>query len=277
MSTTYFKMIALLMFYSLAISVQGLKAQSADSRVCNCFTSAVSSDFMTRTKVMYGTIGLFLSRDLEVKPKQLEAVKFILPVLESKSTCRSSYSIYIADDQNRKVYELTSGTNEISYRFPECNRTYYVTLKAFSKSNAGGDGNCSRTISIKITPQCVTTVCDCATGKGSKGSASADYTLNGKVQAVGNSGGQNRYVIRFDVTNKSACYFNIQSLTVHGQTIEVPAYNTPPGGQTRGVSLGFSTPSTQAPPADTKVSVLVRYSLNGKKCAETIQLPYFSN
>ena len=254
-----------------------LNAQSADSRICNCFATAVSPEFMTRTKMTYGTIGLFLSRDLEVKPKQLETVKFLLPILESKPNCRSSYSVYIADDQNRKVYEVTTGTNEISYRFPECNRTYFVTLKAFSKSAAGGDGNCSRSISIKVTPQCVTTVCDCANGKGSKPGASADYSLNGKVQAAGSGGGQNRYVIRFDIINKSACYFNIQSLTVHGQTIEVPQYNTAPGGQTKGVSLGFSTPSSQSPPADTKVSVLVRYSLNGKKCAETIQLPYYSN
>lgn len=254
-----------------------LKAQSPDSRICNCFTTSVLSDFMTRTKMTYGTIGLFLSRDLEVKPKQLETVKFILPTLESKSNCRSSYSIYIADDQNRKVYEVSSPTNEISYRFAECNRTYYVTLKAYSKSAAGGDGNCSRSISIKVTPQCVTTVCDCANSKGSKGGTSADFSLNGKVQSAGSGGGQYRYVIRFDIINKSACYFNIQSLTVHGQTIEVPPYNTTPGGQTKGVSLGFSTPSSQSPPADTKVSVLVRYSLNGKKCAETIQLPYFSN
>jgi hypothetical protein len=265
----------LLLLIGVITATQWLTAQSPDSRICNCFTGAVSPDLMLGTKAIYGTVGITLSRDLELKPRQLEAVKFTLPVVASKSNCRTWYTLYIADDQNKKVYELTSGSNEMTYSFPDCNRTYYVRLLVFSKSAAGGDGNCSRAISIKVTPQCITATCNCSVEKGSKGGVmSADFTLAGKVQAAPPAAGQRKYVVRFDIVNKSNCILNIQSLTVHGQTIEVPPFNTAPRAQTRGISLGFSTPATQSPPADSKVSVLVRYSLGARKCAETIELPY---
>lgn len=264
------------------VAAQCLFAQSADSRVCKCFASTVSPDFLMSSKAFYGSVGIALRRDLELKPKQGDPVKFILPTppVINRNGCATTFMIYIADAAGNKVFEQSSASNELSYIFSQCNRTYAVTLSTTSRST-GADGNCTRRINFKVTPQCATVaVCNCFTEKNAKEAKvaiSADLGLNGSVQPLGYASGTRRYAIRFDIINKSDCVLNIQSVTVHGQTIEVPPHNTAPRSQTKGVSLGFSTPYAQSAPADTKVSVVIRYSMNGQKCVATTELPYLKN
>lgn len=265
----------LLLLVYLMVPFYELKAQSPDSRICNCFTAAVAPEFMTQTKAVYGRVGILLTRDLLITPNQSQSVKFTVPPMPIKTGCTASYTLYVADERGAKVYELTKQTNEFTYAFADCNKTYEVRLLATAKSSAGSAGNCSRSIAIKVKPVCNTTVCDCFQQKGSKSPAiSGDLNLNGSVDCMGVQNNQRRYVLRFGITNKTNCILNIESITVHGQTISVPAYNTPPSSQTQGISLGFSTPLNVASPADAKVNALVRYSLNGRKCAVTIEIPY---
>lgn len=250
-------------------------AQSPDSRICNCFTKAISSDFMLGTKAAYGRIALFLSRDMELKPNQSQPVKFTIPVLEAKQGCTSSYTLYIADERGTKIYEATGRNNEFTYSFNDCNKVYEVRLLSTAKSVNGGDGNCSRSIGIKVKPVCNTTVCNCFIDKSGRTGSSGDVNINGKVECLSSSATQHRYVLKFDIINKTNCILNVQTITVHGQTIEVPKYNTSPLATTRGISLGFSTPLTQAPPADSKLNIVVRYMLNDKKCTVTMEVPYY--
>lgn len=255
------------------IGVPKLNAQSPDSRVCNCFTKAIASDFMLGTKAVYGRIGLFLSRDLELKPNQSQPVKFTIPVLEAKQGCTSSYTLYIADERGAKLYEATGRNNEFTYSFTDCSKTYEVRLLATAKSVNDGDGNCTRSINIKVKPVCNTVVCECFNEKGSK-AISGDVNINGSMDCLPVQNNQRRYVLRFGIINKSDCVLNVESITVHGQTISVPAYNTAPRSETKGISLGFSTPMTQGAPADSKVTAVVRYSLNGRKCSVAMDLLY---
>jgi len=266
-----------LFFTLVVIALSGTIARaqgSPDSKVCKCFATTVPSTFMTGTKAHYGTMGIALSNDLEIKPKQAQPVKFVIPVLASKSTCKSWYSIYITDDQNKKVYESAGAGNEKSYTFPDCNKTYHVQLMAYSKSTAGGDGNCSRRIHITVKPQCNTVVCNCFMEKGVKATTSGDLNINGKVECLPSTATQKRYVLKFDIANKTDCILNVQTISVHGQTIEVPPYNTASKATTPGISLGFSTPLAQARPTGSKLSITVKYTLNGKKCSTTMELPY---
>ncbi|MBX9782176.1 MAG: hypothetical protein K2X48_02680 [Chitinophagaceae bacterium] len=253
--------------------VTGLYAQSPDARVCNCFTKAISADFMLGTKAGYGRIALFLSRDMELKPNQSQPVKFTFPALEAKQGCTASYTLYIADERGAKIYEATGRNNEFTHSFNDCSKTYEVRLVATAKSVNGGDGNCSRSINIKVKSVCNTVVCECFNQKDSK-AISGDININGSMNCLPVQNNQRRYILGFGISNKSNCVLNVESITVHGQTIAVPAYNTAPRSETKGISLGFSTPMSQGAPADSKVTVVVRYSLNGRKCSVTMDLPY---
>lgn len=251
------------------------KAQSADSKICSCYSQAVSSDIMNGTKAIYGRIGVLLTRDLLLTPNESQAIKFIVPTLPLKVGCTPSYTMYVADERGAKVYELTKQTNEFSYTFPDCNKTYEVRLLATAKTTTGSAGNCTRSVFIKVKPVCNTTVCECFMQEGSKPQAAfGDFNLTGSLDCLALQNNQRRYVLRFGIINKTNCILNIESITVHGQTISVPAFNTAPFAQTQGVSLGFSTPMNMAPPADSKVNALVRYSLNGRKCSATMEFPY---
>lgn len=249
-------------------------AQSPDSRICNCFTKAVLPDFMLASKAVYGRVGVVLSRNMLLTPNQSQPVRFEVPLLEAKTGCTSFYTLYIADERGNKVYELTSRSNQFTYTFADCSKTYDVILQVTAKSANGGDGNCTRGINIKVKPVCNTTVCDCFNQKGGSKAISGDLNLTGSMDCLPVQNNQRRYVLRFGIINKTNCILNIESITVHGQTISVPAYNTAPHSQTQGISLGFSTPMNQGPPADSKVSAVVRYTLNGKKCSATMDLPY---
>jgi hypothetical protein len=258
----------------LVCCTKGHAQAGADSRVCNCFVNAVPADFMLGSKALYGRIGIMLERGMQIKPQQSQAVKFVIPEIKSKPGCNSSYSIYITDEAGKKVYEAAGAGNEITYRFSECNKTYNILLMAYSSSAKGGDGNCTRRIAITAKPQCNTVACNCFADNKGKAGTTGDLNINGKVECLSPSGTQRRYVLRFDIVNKSACILNIQTITVHGQTVEVPAYNTAPQSTTQGISLALSTPLSQAPPSDTRLSMIVRYLLNDKKCVINMEIPY---
>ncbi len=248
------------------VSAQG----SPDSRICNCFTEPVPSNFMSGTKVAYGTIALYLSPGLELPPKQQERVKFTIPVLNSKQGCTSWYSIYITDERGNKVYESAGMNNEITYSFPDCEKTYTVQLLAYSKSANGGDGNCTRRISFVVKPKCNIAACEC-TGD----SKSAPYTLSGEVQCKERAGSDYKHLMKFSIVNKSDCILTIQSITVLSQVVEVPPYSLAAKSSVEGISLGFTAPASRIPGGlPTKVNAVVRYTLNGRQCRETIELPY---
>jgi hypothetical protein len=273
-----------------------MQAQSADSKNCVCFRNPVSGDFMLSTKVFYGRIGLVPRRDELIQPQMGQSVRFNIPTLESKQGCQSWYSIYIADEAGNKVYE-SAGSNPVkTYSFQQCNTTFDITLVAYSKSSGGGDGPCSRRLHLKIKPLCPTLVCNCTTKRINKVSISGDLDIRGRVECLGFGTSQINYVVKFDIVNKSDCILNIQSMTLLGQTIEVPTFNTPPKSETRGLSLGFSIPLSQAPPGDgkdvssisegsilrlgrnlpvdPKTALFIRYTLNAQACSTSLDLSF---
>lgn len=255
--------------------VQQANAQ-VDARVCYCFSQSVPDDFMFSSRAFYGTMGITLSRDIEIRPAQSDYVRFSIPKLPLQKGCSASYTLYVADMSGKKVFEATGQTGQFSYRFPACGTTYEVVLMAAAKSGKGSDGQCVRRVRFRVSPVCNQVVCECFMQKNTKSLSAGDLSVSGQVQCLPSSSGKRNYVVRFSVTNKTNCILNLQSMTVHGQTIEVPAINTAPKGTTSGMSLGFSTPVSQNPPADNKLGMLVRYSLNGRKCAMSLELPYQS-
>ncbi|MFN8353279.1 MAG: hypothetical protein U0Y10_02430 [Spirosomataceae bacterium] len=142
------------MLILLAGFSQQTLGQSPDSRICNCFSDAVSSDFMQGTKALYGRIGLFVSRNTELTPNASQTVKFIVPKLPLKPSCQAQYSLYIVDETNRVMHEQYYTLPEISYTFSDCTKTYTVQIGATGKSAGGRDGNCSRLILFKVKPVC---------------------------------------------------------------------------------------------------------------------------
>ncbi len=267
---------ALFCLLQLSLVHQAASQGSVDSRICTCFPSAVSPDFMLGTKVFYGSVGIALSRDMEIQPNQLQPVKFIIPQLVPKAGCTTAYSIYISDDHGTKVYESAGKNNEITYRFPGCSQWYNVNLTVSAQPASGSAGNCSRRIHVKVKPRCNTTVCNCSglSLKSKTAPGNADLNINGGLECLPSAGNQRRYVLKFGIVNKSNCILTVQTITVHGQTVEVPAFQTLPQTETKGISLGFSTALSQAPPVETKVLAIVRYKLNDKSCSTAMDLPY---
>ncbi len=248
----------------------GVSQGTPDSRICNCFAEPVPANFMNGTKAVYGTVGIFLSSDTELPPKQSEPVRFTVPLIRSKQGCQSWYSIFITDELNRKVFESAGTSNEISYSFPDCERTYHVVLMAYSKSANSGDGNCSRRLNFRVKPKCNSKICDC-----SPDSKSAPYSINAEVKCLGRELNLYKHVLKFGITNKSDCLLSIHSISMMNQTIEVPSNSIGPKGNLTGLSLGFNVnPEHTLQTFDVKVNTVILYSLNGRKCTEQIDLKY---
>jgi len=264
--------VCLLIISGLLSVVQIVVAQSADSRNCNCFVKPVSADFMLASKVVYGSIGVVLNRNDELKPKESQPVKFILPKLESKQSCGSVYRIYITDELNNTVHESEDSYNEFTYAFKDCSKTYTVKLTALSKSPAGGDGNCSRSITFRVKPQCNTASCNCAAN--GKTGISADLNLDGKVICLTPTDRLRRYTIQYKIVNKTNCNLRIESITVLGTSLGSSADPVTAKAMSASFNMGFSTPLATVAPADGKISASIKYSLNGIKCTAIMDLPY---
>lgn len=117
-------------------------------------------------------------------------------------------------------------------------------------------------------------VCTCSFAGTKPAMTMADFSLHGQLACLPAAGNQRHYKLKFDLFNKSNCVLNLLSITVHGQTVEVPAFNTPPGGKKEGISIGLATGTGQSPPADDKLMVLVRYRLNDRKCMTAMEINY---
>ncbi len=264
---------ALLSF--LMIIAQWLQAQpSVDSRICTCFSQPVNATHLQSTKAFYGRIGVVLSPGAVLKPAQGQPVRFQMPPLPVTAGCTAYYRLYVTDSAGRKIYEASGARPDISYVFPDCGRSYEVQLTARASAASGKEGNCSRSLRFFVIPQCNTVSCHCFMQKGGKAAVSGDLDIIGNMQCLPVSGSQRRYVLKWGVLNKTDCMLRVQSVTLHGQTLEVPPFTTAPRGKTEGMSLGFSTPMSQSPPADSRVNAVVRYTLNGKPCAVNIEIPY---
>lgn len=129
--------------------------QSPDARVCYCWTSTVSNDHMLGTSAVYGRIGIKLSRGMELKPNNGQPVQFNIPVLPTRTNCRNIYSILIYDETTKStVFESESTNPSMGYTFSGCGKTFSVTLKTASRAVSGSAGNCSRSITFQVKPQC---------------------------------------------------------------------------------------------------------------------------
>ena len=128
-------------------------AQSPDSRICNCFSDAVSADVMTGTKAIYGSVGIMVSRNMELPPSPTQVVSFSMPILPLRYGCQAYYTMYITTSHNKVVYHVTSTQNVQKYIFKNGNETYNVQLLVTGKSATGGDGNCSRAIRFTVKPR----------------------------------------------------------------------------------------------------------------------------
>lgn len=265
--------IYLTLITAIMSAIQIANAQSPDSRNCNCFTGPVSADFMLATKAIYGSLGIVLRRNDLLKPSESQLVKFVIPRLTAKKGCGAVYRIYITDESNNLVHETEDSYNEFTYAFNKCSKTYTVKLMASGISPAGGDGNCSRSISFRVKPQCNTTSCNCYSDDRNAG-GSGDLNVDGKVICLTPSDRFRRYSFQYKIINKTDCNLRIESISMIGNSLGSSTEPILPKSTSVSFNMGFTTALTTASPSGGKVGVTVRYSLNGKKCSINMDMPY---
>jgi len=268
---------AFLLWFTFIISVNNLQGQSPDGRICNCFSSPVSSDLMLRSKAVYGKIGVTITRDMELTPAESQQVKFSLPSLPLKQGCGAVYSIYITDETGTRIHESEDSHNEFFYSFGSCSKTYDVTLTAYGKSAAGGDGNCSRRIHFKVKPQCNTATCNCGAAAGQSNDR-ADIKFDAKVLCLTPSATQRRFTIQYTITNKTNCRMKFESLRLLGGNDINLAASDPLTARSTSIkyNMGFSTGLSVAVPTSGTTTVTLKYFLNDKACSATMKIPYES-
>ncbi len=103
---------------------------------------------------------------------------------------------------------------------------------------------------------------------------SAPFTLSGEIECKGGVGAENRYLLKYNVTNKSDCVLALQSLSLLNQVVKTSSSRIEPKTTQTGMSVGFGTSVKTPPPSETKISATVQYTLNGRKCTETFYLLY---
>jgi hypothetical protein len=253
-------------------------AQSPDSRICNCFATPVSENFMDATRVIYGSIGVVVKRNEEIKPAQSQPVRFIIPRLTPKPNCSAVYNIYITDESGAVVYSSEDSHNEFSWTFDQCDKRYEVRLLAVAKSGTGGDGNCSRGITFYIKPNCNNATCNCdpVNRSGKPMNTSINFNLEGKVTCTAPTATRRTYILQYAFTNKTNCKLLIQSVTVLGETIGSASSPTTiiAHGHSATYNTGFSTALSRPSPTESSVNLTVRYKLNNKECTASIKVPY---
>lgn len=268
----------LVIFFGLIAAIfllpgQPAMAQGADTRVCECFTAPVPNDFLGTTVIHYphATRGLVLDQHRDFTPPVNVPVNWMMPRLQLRSNCGAVYRIAVLDSLSGAVlYESEDSAPKFSYTFTECGRIYEVRLSATAKPVAGSGGNCTRQIRYGVRPQCNTAACACGGGAG----ISPDINLNGKLLCLPSSTTRRRYTLQYRVVNKTACSLKVESLTVLGESLGSGGPDIPARGSSPSYNNGFSTPLATPPPSGAKVSVQVRYSLNGRKCSATLDMPY---
>lgn len=269
-----FLLISLILLIIAAYSQ--LMAQSADARVCTCFAAQVPDNFLSGTRVQLGVVSTPLIKDTLLQPLHGQPVKFTMPLPVLKPGCRAVYTLYVADSAGNKIYELTGRMNTVSYTFPACDKTYQVSLLVTGKNETAGAGNCTRRIGFRVKARCNTVTCNCFVLKGKTSPVSADLNLNGRLECIPQASGPRKFVLKFGLVNKTSCQLKLQTLNVFGQDIDVSFITVDPSGTKEGFSLGVNATSAEPAPAGTVVPVKIGYSLNGKKCSMTADIP-FSN
>ncbi len=262
--------------FLLAAGLGKLKAQSADTRVCTCFAAQVPDNFMAGTRVLIGTVSSSLVKDAMLQPLQGQPVKFTMPVPVLKPGCRAVYTLFIADSAGKRIYEQTGRMSTISYRFPDCDKIYYVSLLVTGKNETTGAGNCTRRINFTVKARCNAATCNCFVQKEKNNAGSADLNLSGRLECIPQAAASRKYVIKFSVINKTSCQLKLQYLTIFGQNLDVSFITGEPSGTKEGFSLGVNESTDHPAPAGTLVPVKISYSLNGKNCSITTEIP-FSN
>lgn len=274
MLINFYKTFSLIIICLLSV-VQIGRTQSPDSRICNCFSSTVSPDFMLATKAIYGTVGITINRNDEVKPNQSQQVKFVIPKLPIKQGCGGVYKILIRNETGATVFETEDSHNEFTYSFPDCNKTYSVTLMATAKASSGSGGNCSRTLNFTVIPQCNTAVCNCdsqpASGKFS--GTSINMNVEGKLSCGIVTATRRSYALEYKVTNKTNCRMTIESISVLEETINGNTVIVAKGSSIK-FNTGISTALSKAAPTGNNIIITVRYKLNERSCTAVIKLPY---
>lgn len=250
--------------------------QSPDSRVCYCFATSVSPDFMLATKAIYGKIGVTINRNDILKPGESETVRFIIPKLDIKQGCGGVYKILIRDNSGATVFETEDSYNEFSYTFSDCNKTYNVQLMATALSPSGSTGNCSRSLNFYVKPLCNTANCYCDPVDKKQIGYSKNLSIEGKVVCLTPTDRLRRYSIQYTFVNKTSCSLKVESITVLGQSLGTSSITIPQSGRSTSYNLGFSTPLSQSPPSGSSVNISVSYKLNDKACTALIKIPYTS-
>jgi hypothetical protein len=221
------------------------------------------------------TRGTFLSSSRDFTPPVNVPVKFVIPKLPIRKTCGAEYKIGVKEmATGRVVYENEDSFNEFSYTFTDCTKTYELILLASAKKPGALEGNCSRSIRVTVKPQCNTAVCNCDPVKPRPTGYSSNFNVEGKVLCLSPTDRLRRYSIQYSFVNKSNCNLVIESVTILGQSLGSNSVTIPAGGRSANFNMGFSTPLTQAPPAEGSVNILVQYKLNDKSCSTTIKMPY---
>ncbi|MFT3980257.1 MAG: hypothetical protein QM687_07300 [Ferruginibacter sp.] len=252
-------------------------SQSPDSRICNCRAEPVSDDFMKAATVKISGISSPLVAQSILRPQQEHTVNFTVPKMVSKSHCSSKFTLTIFDDStNAIILETTSANNSFAYAFKDCRKKYRVTLVSFTSSGGSGDGNCRRSVTFYVMPKCYVQQCNCysAAVKAGKTPVSGDLNIDGKLICKTPTSAQRSYIFQYSIINKTDCTLKVESVTVHGQTIALPVFNIMPRGRSAVLTEAVITPAAQAAPSSAVTRITVRYSLNGKSCSTSMDIPY---
>lgn len=259
-----------LMFFSL----EG-KAQSPDSRICECLSVALSDNFMDATKAIFGTTGVTVHREEELRPAQNLRVKFVIPAMTPRSGCGAVYKIQVLDKNGLVVYEDEDSQPAFTYAFEQCDSRYEVTVTASVKSPGGNDGNCTRSRHFYVRPVCNNNTCACDPPSSGKNiGTSRNVGLEGKLSCGVITATRRSYTFQYKITNKTNCRMVIESVTVMGQTISGTPTAIVAGGSTTRYNTSISTPLATAAPATGSVNVVVRYKVNDRSCTATIKIVY---
>jgi hypothetical protein len=264
-----------LVLFSMVV-VGMVTAQSPDSRVCSCLTTAVPDNFLDGTKLIYGSIGVVIRRGEELKPAQGQPVKFVIPKLIPKQGCGTVYRILIMDEAGNTVYENEDSYHEFGYTFEQCDKRFTVRLVATAQTGSGGNGNCSRRTEFYIRPVCNTASCNCdrQPSGGKITGTSINLNVEGKLVCRQPTATRKVYTCEYQLTNKTDCRMIVESVTVLGQPLGSTAFTIAPKARSVSFNTGVSTPLAQASPDGSSVYLYIRYKLNSKSCSAIIKIPY---
>lgn len=250
-------------------------AQSPDTRICNCLSTALDANFMDAMKARFGSTAVLVHREEELHPAQSQAVNFEIPSMTPKAGCGAVYKILIRDKNGAVVYEEEDSQPKFAYTFEQCDSRYDVTVVASVKSPGGGDGNCSRNRHFYVRPVCNTNTCACDPPADPRNpGTSRNVGLDAKLTCVLTTATRRSYSFNYKITNKTSCRMVVDSVTVLGETITGRAPALPAGAFTPKYTIAVSTPLSTPVPKFGSLNVVVYYRVNDRSCKATLKVPY---